>query len=89
MHSKTKRSKVHPLERKADESSDRSKWVMKFRLVEIMSTVLDVDETPRRNTAPRLKYLFGKENTANQSLELKDTGKGNMTLSLTVGGHVR
>eukprot|EP00972_Heterocapsa_arctica_P011249 1649157-Heterocapsa_arctica.AAC.1 len=62
---------------------------MKYRLVETMSTFLVVDETPRQSTAPRLNKSFGEENTANQSFELKDTGKANMTLSLTVGGHVR
>eukprot|EP00972_Heterocapsa_arctica_P065989 9736382-Heterocapsa_arctica.AAC.1 len=39
MHSKTQRSKVHPLARKADKSSDLNNWDMKYRSVEIMSTV--------------------------------------------------
>eukprot|EP00972_Heterocapsa_arctica_P006059 892684-Heterocapsa_arctica.AAC.1 len=54
-----------------------------------MSTVLDVGEKPRQNTADRQKQYFGEDNTANQSLELKDTGKRNTILVSTVGGHVR
>eukprot|EP00972_Heterocapsa_arctica_P043626 6440923-Heterocapsa_arctica.AAC.1 len=68
MHSKTKRSKVHPLERKVDKSSDPNKWGMKFKYVEITSIVLGVGETPRPSTAFRRKVFSGGENTANQSL---------------------
>eukprot|EP00972_Heterocapsa_arctica_P003412 509293-Heterocapsa_arctica.AAC.1 len=37
--SKTKRSKAHPLGKKADRSSDLNKWDMKFRPVGIMNIV--------------------------------------------------
>eukprot|EP00972_Heterocapsa_arctica_P067994 10037432-Heterocapsa_arctica.AAC.1 len=54
-----------------------------------MSIVLDVDAKPRQNTAHRQTVPFGEENTANQLLELKDTGKGNTILFSMDGGHVR
>eukprot|EP00972_Heterocapsa_arctica_P043049 6347768-Heterocapsa_arctica.AAC.1 len=54
-----------------------------------MSIVLDVDEKPRQSTAHRQKGSVGEENTANKSLELKDTGKGNTILFSMDGGHVR
>eukprot|EP00972_Heterocapsa_arctica_P018660 2758476-Heterocapsa_arctica.AAC.1 len=63
MLSKTRRSKVHPLERKADRSSDPNKWDMKSRPVGTVSTVLDVGEIPRLSTASRRKEFFGEENT--------------------------
>eukprot|EP00972_Heterocapsa_arctica_P099466 14677432-Heterocapsa_arctica.AAC.1 len=56
MHSNTRRSKARPLERKADKSSDRSKWDMKSRPVGIMSIVLDVDEMP----GPSASFLLNK-----------------------------
>eukprot|EP00972_Heterocapsa_arctica_P079562 11724996-Heterocapsa_arctica.AAC.1 len=86
---KTKRSKAHPRERKADNSSSQNKWDMKCRSVGIMSIVLDVDETPRPSTAFWRKEFSGEENTVSQSLECKDTEEGTMTLYLMVGGHAR
>eukprot|EP00972_Heterocapsa_arctica_P020883 3077875-Heterocapsa_arctica.AAC.1 len=63
MLSKTKRSKAHPLGRKADESSDRNKWDMKFRPEGIMSIVWDVGEMPRPRLAFRRNEFSGGENT--------------------------
>eukprot|EP00972_Heterocapsa_arctica_P013039 1915570-Heterocapsa_arctica.AAC.1 len=54
-----------------------------------MSIVLDVGEKQRQNTAHRQQSYFGGDKTANQSLELKDTGNRNTILFSKVGGHVR
>eukprot|EP00972_Heterocapsa_arctica_P019969 2947304-Heterocapsa_arctica.AAC.1 len=67
MHSKTTRSKAHPLGRKADRSSDLSKWDMKFRPVEITSIVLDVGGMPRPSAVFRQQKFVGGENTVSQS----------------------
>eukprot|EP00972_Heterocapsa_arctica_P115684 16449172-Heterocapsa_arctica.AAC.2 len=61
---KRKISKAHPQERKADKSSGQNKWHTKCRSVEIMSIVLDVDETPKQNTVSRQKEFSGGENTS-------------------------
>eukprot|EP00972_Heterocapsa_arctica_P054489 8029539-Heterocapsa_arctica.AAC.1 len=61
MPSKTKRSKVHPLGRKADRSLDLNKWDMKSRPAGTMSTALDVGETTKLSAVSRQQECFGEE----------------------------
>eukprot|EP00972_Heterocapsa_arctica_P109346 16100934-Heterocapsa_arctica.AAC.1 len=61
------KKKALPQVRKADRSSDQSKWDMKSKLAVTTKTALGVDVLPRLSTAPRQREFSGEDNTVNLS----------------------